>query len=125
MLTLIDITETKARKGNDVYEQNQQQNYLTAYQTISMRANPIIKKSPTIKEISTKDYEFGSDFNDKQTAWELEFEFESEGQHSIEMLKNDFDLIPVISNLDETAELKIQAFMTNGSSQRNTLFFKE
>lgn len=125
MLTLIDITETKARKGDDFYKQKQQQNYLTAYQTMSMRANPTINKSPVVKEIAVKDFDFGSDFKGKQKAWELEFEFESEGQHSLDFLKNDFDLVPVISDLDESVTLKIQAFMTNGSSQRNTLFFKE
>jgi len=45
LTTLIDITDAQARKGDDIIKVNQQQNYLAALQTVSLRSNPTIKKS--------------------------------------------------------------------------------
>jgi hypothetical protein len=38
------------------------------------------------------------------------------------MLVNDFDMIPVISNLDETITLKESMFETTSKSRTNTVF---
>jgi hypothetical protein len=85
MYTLVDITKTGARKGDDLFKIKQQQNYLTAENTISIRSNPIIKN-------------INKQFDDnKQTdVWIIDFDFENQNAHSIEMLTNDFDLVPVI-----------------------------
>lgn len=123
LLTLIDITKTNARKGDDVRLQRQQQNYLTALQTISLRSNPIVNTSPTVDEIDIKGIGFGPAFSGKQRVWKLNFEFESES-HALEFLKEDFDLVPVITDLDETIKLKNSAFLTNGNRERNTVFLK-
>lgn len=114
LYTLIDITQTNARRGDDPYEQKQQQNYMTALQTISLRANPIISKAPICEQRLCKD--LGFEFKGKHNVWSLEFAFESEGQHSLEHLNLDFNYVPVIKDLDETIELNPCAFITfNGS----------
>jgi hypothetical protein len=123
LITLIDITETKARKGDDNFKQKQQQNYLTALQTISLRANPIIKNSSFVKELSVDDLGFGSNIKGTHSIWFLNFEFEYD-IHSQEQLVKDFDAVPIIDNLCESLNLKIPAFLTNGSPERNTVFKK-
>jgi hypothetical protein len=123
LMTLVDITETKARKGDDNFKQKQQQNYLTAVQTISLRANPVIKNSPTVKELSVKDLGFGSNIKGNHNVWFLNFEFEYDA-HNQEQLIKDFDAVPIIDNLCESLNLKIPAFLTNGSPERNTVFKK-
>lgn len=85
MFTMVDITKTGARRGDDPFAVKQQQNYLTAENTISMRSNPIIKNLSI---------EHDEDID--QDIWILDFDFENENAHTIEMLENDFDLIPVI-----------------------------
>ncbi len=123
LLTLIDITNTGARKGDDYRKQQQQQNYLTAVQTISLRSNPIIHQKPTVKKQSVSNLGFGEDIKGSHCVWTLDFEFESES-HNLDLLIKDFDLVPVISGLDETAKLEPCAFLTNGRSNRNTVFIQ-
>jgi hypothetical protein len=121
LLTLIDITRTDARRGDDPRDQRQQQNYLTALQTISLRSNPVINTYPTVEEQSIIGLGFGDAFNGKQKVWRLNFSFESES-HALDFLKDDFDLVPVITDLDESIDPNTKAFLTNGNVERNIVF---
>lgn len=123
LLTLVDITRTNARRGDDPYLQKQQQNYLTALQTISLRANPIISSPPVCEEKSIKGLGFGSAYTGKQRVWRLNFSFESEEQHNLEYLVQDFNYVPIIDNLDETAKFGDAAFIT-ASNNTNIVFVK-
>lgn len=123
LLTLIDITRTDARRGDDIRSQKQQQNYLTALQTISLRSNPVVNSRPVVETMNVKDLGFGKAFKGEHRVWKLNFDFESES-HSLELLKKDFDLVPVITELDETVKLKNSAFLTNGNDERNIIFLK-
>ncbi len=120
--TLIDITETGARKGDDPREQLQQQNFHTALQTISLRANPTIDQSPQSELISVKGLGLGSKYTGKHQVWRWQFSFEQADSHNIDFLINDFDLVPVIAKLDETAKLNDAAFITTDSVHTNTVF---
>lgn len=122
LITLIDITQTGARKGDDTFSQRQQQNYLTTIQTISLRANPTINTTPISEERTVK--EFGSKYKGKQQIWKLNFSFEQQGSHSLDHLINDFDLVPIIKNLNETVDLLNAAFITNSVEYCNTVFLK-
>ncbi len=124
LLTLVDITRTNARRGDDPYLQKQQQNYLTALQTISLRANPVINFAPVCEEKSLKNLGFGSNYTGKQRVWRLNFAFESEEQHNIEYLLNDFNYVPIIDNLNETAQFKDAAFITQSKESTNIVFLK-
>jgi hypothetical protein len=120
--TLIDITETGARKGDDPREQLQQQNFHTALQTISLRANPTITKSPRSELIALKGLGFGSKYTGKHRVWTWQFSFEQADSHNIDFLINDFDLVPVINNLDETIKIENAAFITTDTQHTNTVF---
>jgi hypothetical protein len=120
--TLIDITETGARRGDDPREQQQQQNFYTALQTISLRANPTVDRSPRSDAVSIKGLGFGSKYTGKQQVWTWRFSFEQADSHNIDFLNCDFDLVPVILNLDETARIENAAFITSDSQYRNTVF---
>jgi hypothetical protein len=122
--TLIDITETGARRGEDPYQYNQQQNFLTLYQSISLRANPIVKRKPMIQTQNVSNLGFGKKYQGTHTVWSLIFEFEGEEQHSLDFLKNDVNLVPIITELDETVDLEVGAFITNDEQTANIFFIE-
>ena len=113
MITCVDITQTNARKGDDVVKRKQQQNFLTAVNTISLRANPIVNNEPLIVK------------HDKwkgQRVWQLDFQFENDSMHSIDLLIKDFNYVPIISGLDETIKFTNDAFVTENGNP-NTSFY--
>jgi len=120
--TLVDITETGARRGEDAHLYNQQQNFLILCQTISLRANPIINKKPTVEKQNIGNLGFGKKHQGVHNVWTLTFDFESENQHSVEFLQHDVELVPVIIDLDETVDLTIGAFITRDDQNTNILF---
>lgn len=120
--TLVDITETRARRGEESFLLQQQQNYLTFLQTLGLRVNLSELVSPVAEKISIKDYNFGSNHTGKHQVWTFKFTVEYADALDIDMLENDFDLVPVITELSETVELKQAAFRTKDVQERNILF---
>lgn len=123
LYTVIDITETGARKGDLVKAQQQQQNFLTVVQTISLRSNPIISHKPTLISCKIDGLGFGSDLNGNHNVWHLNFEFENES-HSLEFLNIDLNCVPVIAGLNETIQLHTPAFFTLDPKLKNIVFEK-
>ena len=121
LYTLIDITRTDARRGEDPVLYKKQQNYLTAMNTIGLRANPTINKYP---KIVTDHPTFGTAYKGKNTVWKLSFDIEYEDATSVELMQTDFNLIPVITGLDETVELQHQAFLTQDKQFFNIVFIR-
>jgi len=120
--TLVDITETHARRGEDPKQYRQQQNFLTVMQTIGLRVNPTYVKAPeVVKEVPSK-LGLGTSYKTKQSVWKYVFDMEYEGALDIETLVNDFDLIPIITQLDETAEFDNAHFLTKDTAKCNILF---
>jgi len=117
--TLVDITNTNAKKEH-AFEHQQQQNFLTLLQTISLRSNPVILELPSCSNIDTE-----SVFNikGKNNVWTMIFDFEAEASHSLEMLTNDLDLVPVIQGLNETVILSPSVFFTSNGSV-NSVFYE-
>ena len=124
LLTLVDITETRARKGENEFSYKQQQNLLTVIQTIGMRANPITNSSPEIKTLDMSKLHFGKAHRGKKTVWVFEFEFESVESHCLELLKQDFDFVPFIADLTENIKLKNNVFLTHNDDFKN-IYFEE
>jgi hypothetical protein len=115
--TLIDITQTNARRGDgDAYKQ--QQNFMSALQTIGIRANPSNIKVTQQEQAVT---EFGSMYKGKHTVWNMHFEIEY-GATSVDLLKVDFDLVPIINDLSETVKLDTAIFFTKDSKATNIIF---
>lgn len=111
LTTLIDITDAQARKGDDIIKVNQQQNYLAALQTVSLRSNPTIKKS----NCETTDVHIGN-YKGVHKVWHLIFEFEGYYDELHQLLLDDLNLVPVIVQLEETIKMAVSAFITKGDS---------
>ncbi len=122
LLTLIDITKTDARRGNQSDLYKQQQNFFSVVQTVSLRANPTIESSPAVSKQTLKGLGFGADFVGEHNVWSLTFVFEQDRSHSIELLKEDFDMVPFIAGLTETTKFKDLAFNATDAKRANIVF---
>jgi hypothetical protein len=121
VLSLIDITETKARRGDDLKKVQQQANYMTFIQTAGLRVNP----NPISVQSLTDNIDnlgFGEKYSGKQRYWEFVFEHEYTGGLTREMLLEDFDLIPVLTGLDETSTIYNSIVRTKDKNDRNVVF---
>ena len=121
LYTTVDITETNAKRQEDRKMYSQQTNYNTVLQTIGLRVNliPVYVRS-FVSDV--KPVGFGDSIKGKNRYWEFCFEVEYEGALTIEMLTNDFDLIPVITELDETVYNHNKIFRTTCPNDRNIVF---
>ena len=99
LTTLVDITETKARRGDDKFKLGQQANYMTMLQTAGLRINPNPISLKHNKD-DVKGLGFGTAFNGKQSYWTFKFNFETEAGLNLDLLQQDFDLVPVLSGLE-------------------------
>ena len=122
LYTLVDITETGARRGEDPKQYRQQQNFLTVMQTIGLRVNPTYVSSPQIINDVPSKYNLGIYYKGKQNIWKYKFDIDYAGAIDINTLKNDFDLIPVITDLDETAKFSNAHFITQNTNKSNIIF---
>lgn len=117
--TLVDITNTGAKRNQDSYAYKQYQNYLTVLQTIGLRVNPTVNTDPVVV---TDHPTFGTTHKGKHTVWKLPIEIEYEGALSIDMLIDDFEFVPFISGLNETAKFSKCVFETKNKSTINIIF---
>ena len=122
LYTLVDITETHARRGEDPKQFRQQQNFLTVMQTIGLRVNPTYVSAPTVVKDSPSKYNLGTKFKNKQNIWKYAFDIDYEGALDIDTLNNDFDLIPIITDLDETVKFETANFVTRNLDINNIVF---
>ena len=118
LYTLVDIENTQARKDAGFLLYSKEQNYLSVLNTISMRANPTIVKPPALIGKFPK---FGSAFKDAKKVWHMIFEIEY-GIHNVDMLTNDFNLVPFIDRLDNDARFENPIFSTDSTKNKNIIF---
>lgn len=119
--TLVDITQTNARRGDEKFLVKQQANYMTIVQTVGLRVNPI-PISIKDKEGSIKNLKFGSEYTGKHRYWTFIFEHEYQDGLSHEMLLDDFDLIPIITGLNETIDINEPILRTKNKKTTNIVF---
>jgi len=119
--TVVDITETNARKQDDKLARDQQANFLTMLQTVGLRvnANPL---NCEVKVGDVSDFGFGSAITGKQRYWQFTFEHDYEGAVTETTLVDDFDLVPIITGLNETATINNHAFRTKDATEKNIVF---
>lgn len=119
--TVIDITETNARKHDDNLLRQQQANYLTVLQTVGLRVQLTPVECKTyVGDVS--DFGFGSSIQDKQRYWTFEFTYDQQGAITLDTLVNDFDLVPIITGLQDTVTLTNSAFRTKHKTDCNIIF---
>ena len=112
--TLVDITPTGVlhnHAGND-HARNQQRNWETIIQLMGLRAQPHITKQPTVKLYDLGDGPFGEMYRGQHLVWTWTFRSEHPGSYVIDNdplagLYQDFENIPVITILDETARFML------------------
>ena len=121
ILTVVDVTNTPANRQSPSLDQGQQANHNTMLQTVGLRILPIpINCISKVGDVT--DMGFGSNIADKQRYWIFEFEHEYIGGITQETLISDFDLVPVVTGLKETALINNNAFRTKDSVERNIIF---
>jgi hypothetical protein len=120
--TLIDVTQTNARKGQDKKLVNQQDNFNTLYNTIGLRSNPTDFVISVDKE-SCKD--FGSIYKNKHNVWTVEFTVEQELSTEVSFMVEDFEYVPVILGLDETISVDKSMFITYKNPSKCNIIFNQ
>ena len=122
--TLIDITETRKYKHNEADKQliNQQANFMSFFNCLSMRFNPYYEVSPLCSEQDVTGV-FGTDFTGNHKVWDFEFNVETAvAGTDLTTLKDDFDLVPVVANLTESINTDNKAFRTKSKKKCNIIF---
>ena len=119
LLTLADITETKAKFDKNDPAWHQQQNFLTVLQTIGLRVNISYKHSTEVIDTTAKQAGFGTMYKVKNKVWKFIFETDFDDATNITTMTHDFDMVPIITNLDETAEFKNNMFEASNQQRRN------
>lgn len=118
--TLVDVTETKARRGENQLLAKQQANFMTLANTIGLRTNPSDFAVESKKEDVSK--LFGSAHRGKKTVWTVNFSVEADESLSVDMMIEDFDLIPFIAGLTEDAKFASNVFRTQDPEHANIIF---
>jgi len=115
--TLVDITRTDAKKSDlDPVRIRQQQNFNSLRQTIELRSNVSWHQDP-------KKYTgaLPHPFKGKANHWIWDFETEREDlflrdEDPVALLKEDINNVPIITGLEETADITPSALITLGES---------
>ena len=114
--TLIDITRAEvARDEQDLKKQSQRSNFNSLIQAIGLRANPEWVTDPRRSEGRLPE-----PFNGKGSWWVWEFDAEREDiflkdKDPVGLLKDDLHGVPIIANLEETAEIQPAIFNLENS----------
>ena len=96
-------------------------------QFVNSSSNPS-SGNVTAKDLSkvitgtTKEKDLGNTYTGEQTLWQFDFNIEAEDSLTVDMLNTDFNLIPIITDLAETAEFKNQVFSTQNNKICNINF---
>ena len=68
---------------------------------------------------------FGDNYRGEHNVWTAVFEPEFPDAVNIDSLKEDFDLIPMLTGLDETIKINTGVIRTNDEDYTNVLFIKQ
>jgi hypothetical protein len=121
--SLIDITNTGVTRSNDPdsLERNQQRNWETVLQCMSLRTQPLQITKPQIIELEdVSALEFGDMYTGPQKVWCWLWAVEREEIYDLPnkplgALLLDFEQVPVVTCLTETARFMLPIFYPYGS----------
>lgn len=126
--TLVDITPTGVTTytPKQELERNQQRNWETVQQIISLRTQPTIITTANFTD-DVKRYNFGINYTGQHRIWTFKFAVEyadiyQEGPDKFGLVKYDFKITPVILGLSETAQPERALFYPKGPW--NNIYFK-
>lgn len=119
LYTLVDITNTGQHRVEHGKEELhwKEQNFQTVLQTIGIRSNISYKHKPFVTEVNGRLIGFETD--EIIRVWRFDFETERDNTFNknddpVGLLKDDFNLVPYISGLDELLEQNYAVFNTVG-----------
>ena len=127
--SLVDITATGVTRCSDPdsLERNQQRNWETVLQCISLRTQPLNIKEPVsfLHEVGS---EFGDFYQGTHKIWTWSWAVEREGIYamsgsSLGGLQRDFEQVPVVVGLEETARFMLPIFYPYGTIKN--IYFKQ
>jgi hypothetical protein len=123
-LTLIDISNTGVTKGQSD-ARDQQRNWESVVQVLSLKTQPLIIRPPVCFQNEDLEFlNFGEFYQGHKNVWAFQFRGERDDFYTIDQLEEDFDLIPIILGLDETARFMLPIFHTGGTL-KNIYFISE
>jgi hypothetical protein len=127
--TLVDITQTGIthNKPEVEYQRNQQRNWETVLQCLGLRTQPMDILGPKSTTMVIDGDTFGEMYQGKQQVWVWTFNIEregiwKEGADPLALLHKDFNEVPIIQGLNETARFILPIFYTSGAIKN--IFFK-
>jgi hypothetical protein len=128
--TLVDITATGVTRSNDVddIKRNQQCNWETVLQCMGLRTQPQNIVSPQSIEIDVDGFQFGDLYQGVQRVWTWSWTVEQSGVYEVHGkniggLINDFEQVPIICGLEETARFMLPIFYPHGAIKN--IYFKQ
>lgn len=125
LFTLVDITATgviRSNFGEDTLERNQQRNWETVLQVLGLRTQPIIISGPTVsRSVDLAWLDFGDLYEGHQDVWSVVFTAE-QNIYQIDQLEKDFEQIPIVTGLTETAKFLLPIFYPHGTIKN--VYFK-
>ncbi len=128
--TLVDITATGVtrNKSGDEHKRNQQRNWETVLQVLGIRAQPTLVEGPMtgIVDEAILGKLFGDMYTGEQRVWLASFCIEhrdvyKKDNDQLALLAEDFNQVPVVTGLDETARFILPIFYSHGAI-RNIAF---
>jgi hypothetical protein len=128
--TLVDITNTGVIRDLPGQElaRNQQRNWETVLQCIGLTIQPNILNSPTCVEVADLSaMQFGEMYTGKHRVWHFTFSVDREdvfrrGTEDLAQLEENFDEVPIVPYLSETARFMLPIFYTSGAIKN--IYFK-
>ena len=127
ILSLMDITKTKVRRGQfeDVKIVNQFSNYMAFENSLLLRSNMNSISPPTSEIQDSTNLKFGDNYVGEHMVWTTVIEPDFPDAVSIDTLQEDFDLVPMLIGLNETVNIKTGVFRTKDLDYTNVLFIKQ
>jgi hypothetical protein len=121
LYTTVDITRTGQNRSEPGKEELRwkEQNFQSVLQTLGLRANIQYDRGPEVTEVRGSVVGFKTDKIIRvwrfDFSTERDFLYENEGD-PVGYLKDDFEMVPFISGLDECMQQNFDIFVTYGDS---------
>jgi len=126
--TLVDITATGVVRGNDELPRNQQRNWETVIQCLSLKTQPTVIQLPFVMELDISRLGFGEFYQGTNRVWSWIWSIEhsgiyDQGNTKLATLLKDFEQVPIVTGLEETARFMLPIFYPHGTIKN--IYFKE
>jgi hypothetical protein len=127
--SLVDITATGMTRGdNNSTDRNQQRNWETVLQCIGLRTQPHHIREPITANLELNNLEFGDFYTGQQKIWMWQWAVEVSGIYDMSDkplggLMQDFEQVPIVIGLDETARFMLPIFYPYGTIKN--IYFKQ